>query len=174
VESPDLDENDRRNYIDFLNEEFRGQKAALALMTLSLLTKSMVLHFYISRQITNGLNKQFAARGEVKGKSELERIVSEYQQRLGISLENLAHFATVREIVLARNSVFHGDGSPSKDYMEKTNARFLDEVGQINLTSDLLNTSIAELKEFLLALSVALKDAYRAAKAAAEERVPAK
>ena len=136
-------------------------------MTLSLLTKSMVLHF---KQITNGLNKQIAARGEVKGKSELERIVSEYQQRFGISLENLAHFATVREIVLARNSVFHGDGSPSKDYMEKTNARFLDEVGQINLTSELLNTSIAELKEFLLALSVALKDAYRAAKAAAEER----
>ena len=57
--------------------------------------------------------------------------------------------------------------------MEKTNARFLDEVGQINLTSELLNTSIAELKEFLLALSVALKDAYRAAKAAAQEKVPA-
>jgi hypothetical protein len=170
AESPDLDENDRGNYIDFLNEEFRGQRAALALMTLSLLTKSMVLHF---KQITNGLNKQFPASGEVKGKSELERIVSEYQQRFGISLENLAHFATVREIVLARNSVFHGDGSPSKDYMEKTNARFLDEVGQINLTSELLNTSIAELKEFLLALSVALKDAYRAAKAAAQEKVPA-
>src|SRR6185437_3522847 len=86
TESLDLDENDRGNYIDFLNEEFRDQRAALALVTLSLLAKSMVLHF---KQITNGLNRQFPARGEVKGKSELERIVSEYQQRFSISLESL-------------------------------------------------------------------------------------
>ena len=81
-------------------------------MTLSLLTKSMVLHF---KKITNGLSR-FPVRGEVKGQSELERIVSEYQQRVGVSLESVAHFETVREIVLARNSVFHGDGPTSKDY----------------------------------------------------------
>ena len=164
AESPDLDENDRGNYIDFLNEEFRGQRAALALMTLSLLTKSMVLHL---KQITNGLNQQFPAHGKVEGKSELERIISEYQQRFGVPLESLAHFATVREVVLARNSLFHGDGSPSKDYLEKTEARFLDQSGEINLTSELVNTTIGELKEFLLALSLALKGAYRAAKEAA-------
>jgi hypothetical protein len=51
--------------------------------------------------------------------------------------------------------------------LEKTEARFLDESGQINLTSELVNTTITELKEFLLALSLALKGAYRAAKEAA-------
>src|ERR1700691_4500686 len=61
AESPDLDENDRGNYIDFLNEEFRGQRAALALMTLSLLTKSNDLH---CKESTNGLNKPFPAGGE--------------------------------------------------------------------------------------------------------------
>jgi hypothetical protein len=78
-------------------------------------------------------------------------------------LDELAHFGTVREVVLARNSIFHGAGSPSGDYLEQTKARFLDEAMAINLTPELVDTIVTELKEFYVALAAALTDMYQAA-----------
>jgi hypothetical protein len=155
-----LEAQDRHNYKDFLHEEFRDQRAALALMTLSVLAKSLVLQL---KQTAHGLNRNFPRQGDFKGKSELDRLAAEYQQRFGIVLDELAHFGTVREVVLARNSIFHGAGSPSGDYLEQTKARFLDEAMAINLTPELVDTIVTELKEFYVALAAALTDMYQAA-----------
>ena len=160
----EVEDADRGSYEDSLKEEFREQRAALATMTFSLLAKSMTLHM---KQLTQWLGKRFPLNSEVAGKSELDRFVSEYQVRFGIDLEKLPYFATVREVVLARNSILHNEGQPTKDYMDQTEARFLDEVRQINLTSELLGTAITELKEFLAALGRALKEMAEAREASA-------
>lgn len=159
----EVEDADRGSYEDFLREEFREQRAALATMTFSLLAKSVTLHL---KEMTRWLDKRFPRQSEVGGKSELDRLASEYRSRFEIDIEMLPHFSTLREVVLARNSILHNEGQPTNDYLEQTEARFLDEAHEINLTPELLGTAISELKEFLAALGVAFKEMAEAREAA--------
>jgi hypothetical protein len=159
----EVEEVDRGSYENSLREEFREQRAALATMALSLLAKSVTNHL---RQTTRWLDKRFPPKSEVTGKSELDRLVSEYRSRFTIDLEKLTRFRTVREVVLARNSILHNDGQPTKDYLEQTEVRFLDEAKEINLTSETLGIAIYELKEFVSALGQAFREMAEAREAA--------
>ena len=166
----EVEDADRDSYEDFLREEFREQRAALATMTFSLLAKSVTLHL---KQMTKWLDRRFPQQSEAAGKSELDRLVSEYRSRFGIDIEKLPRFATVREVVLARNSILHNDGQPTTDYLEQTEARFLDEVRQVNLTTELLGMAISELREFLTALGEAFKEMAEAREAGTEGKLSA-
>jgi hypothetical protein len=145
-ETTDLHEPDRSIYLDWLAEEYRQQRVALAAMTFAALARTVVLHL---KSLLNWVGGQFPIQFPVQGSSELDRIIAEYQSRFRITLEELPHFATVREVVLARNSALHGEGQPSDHYIKRTEARCLDDSGDLNFTPELLDTFVEELKLFI-------------------------
>jgi hypothetical protein len=148
-ETEELDEPDRSYYIDLLAEEYREQRAALAAMTLALLWRTV--KFYLDSMVA-WLENRFPPQFSPTGKSELDRTVDEYRSRFGVELEGLSHFATVREVVLARNSALHNGGQPIHDYMDRTERHCLDQGGHLNLTPELLETLVGELKQFITEL----------------------
>jgi hypothetical protein len=145
-ENGHLDESDRSYYLDWLAEEYREQCAALAAMTFALLWRAIRFHL---ESMKNLLGKRFTPQYSPAGKSELERFVNEFQSRFGVRLEGLCHFATVREVVLARNSTLHSSDGPSKDYKEQTRNRCVGQFGELNLTPELLEMLVEELKQFI-------------------------
>ncbi|PSH02746.1 MAG: hypothetical protein CXZ00_15875 [Acidobacteria bacterium] len=148
-EAAELAEPDRSKYLDWLAEEWREQRGALAAMTFALLWRAVKAHL---KSIVNCLGCRFPLQSPLTG-SELDKLVAEYRSRFGVRLEELPHFATVREIVLARNSSLHNEGQPSADYINQTEHRCLDEVGHLNLTPELLEGLVEELKQFTAALA---------------------
>ncbi len=154
-ETEGLDEPDRSYYLDWLKEEYQQQRVALAAMTFALLERAIRL--YLRSMLS------WVGNGSRDGPlpENLRNIVAEYHRRLGISVETLHHFATVREVVLARNSALHTEGQPSKDYMQQTERRFLDELGDLNLAPELLETLVEELKQFVTELGQEMSQAAR-------------
>jgi hypothetical protein len=144
-----LEEPDRSYYLDWLAEEYREQCTALAAMTFALLWRAIKFHLEL---MTKVLGNRFPTQHPPKGKSELDRLVNEYHCRFGVRLEDLPYFATVREVVLARNNTLHPSNGPTKDYKEQTENRCLDHFGGLNLTPDLLQVLVEELKQFIRGL----------------------
>jgi hypothetical protein len=141
-----LDAADRSSYLDWLAQEYQQQRAALAAMTFALLARTVVQYLGSMLRLDR---RHFRLQLPPEN---LDKLIAEYQSTLGISLEGLFHFATVREVVLARNSALHPGGKSIEDYMLKTEKRCLDEFGNINLTPELLEALVAELKQFVTEL----------------------
>jgi hypothetical protein len=148
-----FEEEDRDSYLGWLEEEFRSQRGALAAMTFALLARNIVDHL---QYLLDWIGRRFPRTSKVSGGSQLERVNADFQSRFNIDLEALPHFATVLEIVLARNSSLHAEGIPTKDYLQLTEARLLDETGELNLHPDLLDLLIEELKQFTIAVGTAM------------------
>lgn len=148
-ENGHIEEPDRSHYLDWLAEEYREQCAALAAMTFALLWT--VVKFYLE-SLKRLLGNRYPSKSSPTGKSELDKLINEFHSRFGVRLNELTHFATVREVVLARNCTLHSSNGPSKDYKEQTTNRYVGQFGELNLTPELLETLIEELKQFIRGL----------------------
>jgi len=156
-ETGGLDEPDRSNYLDWLKEEYQQQRVALAAMTFAVLERTVRLHMRSMLSWTGN-------RREAPPQS-LDKIIVEYQSRFGISVKGLSHYDAVREVVLARNAALHTEGLPSEDYMQQTGKRCLDELGSLNLSPELLDAFVEELKRFVTELGLEMSLATRRSKA---------
>jgi len=144
------DPQDLAQYKDWLEYERAEQTDALAAMYLSLVAS--MLEGFLDRA-KKPLDRVHPASSNYQGASKLAKRISEYRQRFGIELESLPQFATVREIILARNACVHNDSAPTEDYNAQTRRRYVDQRGKINLTPDQIEQSAAELAEFAEALT---------------------
>jgi hypothetical protein len=99
------------------------------------------------------IGKSFPLQRHIKGKSKFLKQIDEFDARFGINLCSGIGFAGVREIILARNDAIHSENRPTKDYLDQTQQRFLDEAGELNLSPELLVQVTNELKEFCVWLA---------------------
>jgi len=158
-ETEELDETDRSYQLNWLKEEYQQQRVALAAMTFALLERTVNLHM---RSMLGLVGNRFR---HAPPPEKLHKIIVEYQSQFGIRVKGLLHYDTVREVVLARNGALHTEGLPSADYMQQTEKRCLDELGYLNLTPELLDTFVEELKQFVTELGQEMSEATQRSKA---------
>lgn len=147
--------------IDYEDYRWIDQQEALAAMALTLLaslTKS-----FLNEQKGRSLDKTHPPKqGRYAGSSELQRRITEYRERFGVDIEGIECFETVREVELARDCCVHEEGTPSDDYLNKTQKRLLDEGKKISITPKQLDTFIEELSRFGEALNKVMKEIRKA------------
>jgi len=97
------------------------------------------------------LDMTHPARGPYRGKGWLDKLTDEYRERFGIDLRsNGTAFSFIEELVLARNSVVHNGGKPSKEYLrEFTKPRLVDEQGAILFSNKHFKEAVQVLKDYV-------------------------
>lgn len=154
-----LEEPDRSFYLDWLLEEYQEQCAALAAMTFALLWRAVKSYLESVKRL---LGNRYPSQSKYEGKSDLDKLVNEFQSRFRVRLNELPCFATVREVVLARNCTLHPSNGTSEDYKKQTRNRCVGQFGELNLTPELMEMLVEELKQFIRALGSEMSQAIQA------------
>ena len=156
--------------IDYEESRWIKQTEALAAMALALLA-SLVKAFLDEQKRRMYKTHPVDANG-YGGKSELLKQVAEYNARFNIDLRKIEGFETVREVDLARNCCLHNGGVPTDDYMKLTKERLLDEMVNINLTPQQLDSLIKELGQFSDSVSTQMSEVRKKASEAEASSPP--
>ena len=138
-----LDDSDMQSYLDWLNEEFRVRRCALATMIFTLIAREITLHI---DTVTAALNRAFPSTTPPSRK--FPKQVAEYKARFAIDMTRGPYFQSLQEIILARNDAIHAENA-AKEYLTQTNRRLIDEAGQVTLTPELLQQIATETKAFV-------------------------
>lgn len=142
-----------RDYEEWMHIQRNQALGSLALDLLASRLKTSL------RDATRFFSSSHPAKNKYRGDGWLDKVRNEYKDRFNIDFEKLTAFASVRELVLARNAGIHREnGDIVSEYRKKVACpQFLNADAQFSVELDEFKNFSAEIKRFVKSVVEELK-----------------